>query len=122
MFEFGEKRAVKADLSPCRSVGPRAGPPRRTGHCTPPPPTLLHPHRPRSPPAAEEVVWAPQTPAPRRAEVGAARLRLEEEEEDQLEMKKRSTETTALVWVACTGERDRNRPCWMHLDAQYCVF
>lgn len=108
---------VKSDLSPGSCVGPMADPPRRRGHCTPPLQTLLHPHRPRSPPAVEEGVWAPQTLARQPGEVGAARLRLWavsdrwEEEENEWNKQER------YMWLTCPciRERETNCSCWMHL-------
>lgn len=111
-----------ADLSPGSCVGPRAGPPQRRDHCTPPLPTLPHPHRPRSPPVAEEAAWVPQTPAPRRVEAGAARLRLEllffsgrqEEREERLEVRKGHTDVcVSQGWFACIRRKEKNGPCWM---------
>lgn len=74
---------VCSDLSRRRCGGPMGGPPQRTGRCTPPPLTPLHPPPPPLPrrlrtlPAVEEGGWVPRTPDPRRGEVEAARLRLE---------------------------------------------
>lgn len=86
MYEYSlyDFSFLNTNLSPDSCVGPMVGLPQRRGRCTPPPPNPLPPHHPHSPQAEAGVGWALQTPARRRAEAAAARLKLQETRDDSL--------------------------------------